>query len=47
MLTKENLWVKRPGTGEIKAEHYDSLLGKTVNKDIAEDEHLSWSDIDG
>ena len=46
VLTKENLWVKRPGTGEIKAEHYEALLGKKVNKDIESDEHLSWSDID-
>lgn len=46
ILTKENIWVKRPGTGEIKAEYYNDLLGKCVNKDIECDEHLSWSDID-
>jgi N-acetylneuraminate synthase len=46
ILTKENIWVKRPGTGEIKAEHYNDLLGKCVNKNIECDEHLSWSDID-
>ena len=46
ILTKENIWVKRPGTGEIKAEHYDSLIGKVVNKDIENDEHLSWADIE-
>ena len=45
-LTKENIWVKRPGTGEIKAEDYNNLLGKKVLNDIAVDEHLSWSDID-
>jgi len=44
-LTKENIWVKRPGTGEIKAEHYNTLLGKITSKDIFEDEHLLWSDI--
>ncbi|NQY23161.1 MAG: N-acetylneuraminate synthase family protein [Campylobacteraceae bacterium] len=44
-LTKENIWVKRPGTGEIKAESYDIILGKVTNKDIDTDEHLSWSDI--
>lgn len=46
ILTKENIWVKRPGTGEIKAEHYDSLIGKRINKDIENDEHLSWTDIE-
>ena len=47
ILTNENIWVKRPGTGEIKAEHYESLMGKVVNKDIEIDEHLSWDDIEG
>jgi len=27
-LTEENIWVKRPGTGAILAEHYNSILGK-------------------
>lgn len=45
ILTKENIWVKRPGTGEIKAEHFNSLLGKRVNRDIPSDEHLEWNDI--
>lgn len=45
ILSKENIWVKRPGTGEIKAEHYNSILGKRVVKDIVSDEHLGWNDI--
>lgn len=44
-LTKENIWVKRPGTGSIKAEFYSELIGKTVNRDINNDEHIEWSDI--
>lgn len=42
-LTKENIWVKRPGIGSIQAEHYNELLGKIVNKDLNADEHLDWS----
>lgn len=45
ILTKDNIWVKRPGTGSIKAEYYSSLLGKIVNRDISDDEHISWTDI--
>ena len=45
-LTKENIWVKRPGTGPIKAEYYNKLLGKKSNKDIGNDEHIDWSDLD-
>lgn len=44
-ISKENTWVKRPGTGGIRAEYYNDLLGKTINKDIDCDEHIDWSDI--
>lgn len=46
ILTKENIWAKRPGTGEIKAEHFNSLLGKRVKNHIGNDEHLKWEDIE-
>ena len=42
VFTKENLWVKRPGTGEILAEHYESLLGKTAACDIENDTQIQW-----
>ena len=45
IFTKENIWVKRPGTGEIKAEQYKELLGKKAAIDIDEDEHISWGQI--
>jgi len=46
VLSKDNIWVKRPGTGEIKADYFKSVLGKKVNKDIGDDYHLSWDDIE-
>jgi N-acetylneuraminate synthase len=45
ILTKENIWVKRPGTGKILAEHYESLLGKTATRDIENDEQLTFDDF--
>lgn len=45
IFTEENIWVKRPGTGEILAEHYNSILGKTAKNDIEEDKHISWEEI--
>lgn len=45
VFTKDNLWVKRPGTGEIKAAFYDDVLGRVSNRDIMEDEHISWTDL--
>ncbi|MEO7134789.1 MAG: N-acetylneuraminate synthase family protein [Vicinamibacterales bacterium] len=44
-LTKQNLWVKRPGTGPIPAEHYESLLGRKVTRDLPADVHLHPTDI--
>lgn len=44
-FTMEKIWVKRPGTGEIKAADFESLLGKTAAKDIKNGEQLKWSDI--
>lgn len=44
-LNAENIWVKRPGTGEIKAVHFESLLGKTVKRSITRNQQLSWADL--
>ncbi len=45
VFTKENIWVKRPGTGKILAEHFESLLGKSATRDIQVDEQLTFDDI--
>lgn len=44
-FSKQNVWVKRPGTGEILAEHYSSILGRRARRRIASDEQLTWNDI--
>jgi sialic acid synthase SpsE len=45
VLTKENIWVKRPGTGEILAEYFNDILGKIAIRTIANDEQLDWIDF--
>ncbi|SHG11330.1 N-acetylneuraminate synthase [Flavobacterium micromati] len=45
IFSKGNIWVKRPGTGEILAVHYDEILGKIALKDIENDEQLYWDDV--
>lgn len=45
IFSASNLWVKRPGSGGIKAEHYKSILGKRSKRDLKKDYHLSWDDI--
>ena len=44
-FTKDNIWVKRPGTGEIKAKDYFKILKKKAQKDIKKDTQLKWKDI--
>ena len=43
-FSEDNIWVKRPGTGEIKAEFYKKVLGKVSGKSIKKGMHIKWSD---
>ena len=43
---KDNIWVKRPGTGEILAEHYNEVLGKTAKKDIEKEKEKDNKNIE-
>lgn len=45
VFSKDNIWVKRPGTGEIKAEFYNDILGKQSNSNIPFDHHLAWENV--
>jgi N-acetylneuraminate synthase len=45
ILSMENVWVKRPGTGEIKAVHFDSVLGKKAARAIPLNAQLGWRDL--
>ena len=44
-FTKDNIWVKRPGTGEILAEEFNNILGKYSLDDIKNDSHLKRKNI--
>lgn len=41
----KNIWVKRPGTGQIKAINFKKVLGKIALKDIQKDIQVKWSDF--
>ena len=45
-FSRDNIWVKRPGTGEILAEKYEELIGKRSKVDIDVDTHLKWEMIE-
>ncbi len=43
VLTEKNIWAKRPGTGKIRAEKYNELLGMKAKKDIPANIHIDYS----
>jgi N-acetylneuraminate synthase len=45
VFSRNNIWVKRPGTGEISAERYDLVLGQRASRAIPTDTHLRENDI--
>ncbi len=45
-LSEKNIWVKRPGTGEIKAKHYFDILNRKASIDIKKDTQLWWNMIE-
>jgi sialic acid synthase SpsE len=45
-LSYDNLWVKRPGTGEIKAMHFEELLGRKVKRFVPKDAQLRWECVE-
>ena len=46
IFSKDNLWVKRPGTGEMLAEEYESILGKRAMNAIPSGQQLKRKDIE-
>ena len=44
-FTMNNIWVKRPGTGQIKAIHFKDMLGKRAARSIPMDKQIEWVDI--
>jgi sialic acid synthase SpsE len=45
-LSRDNLWVKRPGTGPLLAKDFERVLGRTATRDLIKDAQLSPSDFE-
>lgn len=45
-LTDKNIWVKRPGTGEILAFEFNQVVGRRATRSIGRGEQLKWSDVE-
>ena len=46
IFSLDNIWVKRPGTGEIKAEFFNSIIGKKARIGIKKNTQIKWEHID-
>jgi N-acetylneuraminate synthase len=44
-FSRDNVWVKRPGTGEIKARDYERVLGSRAARTLPPNAQVSWKDI--
>jgi sialic acid synthase SpsE len=45
-LGNDDIWVKRPGTGEIKAVEFPSMLGRVTTRDIPVNTQLRYADLE-
>jgi N-acetylneuraminate synthase len=44
-MTTENTWVKRPGTGQIRAVDFEKVLGRRAARAIPANTQLGWADL--
>ncbi len=44
-LTHDNVWVKRPGTGQIHARHFDVVLGRRAAQDLDANVQVKWEHL--
>jgi hypothetical protein len=44
-LSRDNTWVKRPGTGEIKAASWEGVLGRVAARPLEADVQVAWADL--
>jgi len=45
-FSPDNTWVKRPGTGAIKARDLDRVLGRAATRTLPPHTQISWADVD-
>ena len=46
LFTKENIWARRPGNGEIPGYQYKKVIGKKARNAIKRNQQIKWADIE-
>ena len=45
VITEKDIWVRRPGNGEIPDFEFDNVIGKILKKSVKRNHQLKWSDF--
>ncbi len=46
VIREEDIWARRPGSGEIPGYEFDKVVGKTLKTAVKRNRQLTWSDLD-
>ena len=46
LFTKENIWARRPGNGDIPGFEYQKIIGKKARNAIKRNQQIKWADIE-
>ena len=46
ILDENHIWARRPGSGEIPAIEFDTLIGRKINCDLKKNQQLKWEYLD-
>lgn len=47
VITEQDIWARRPGSGEISVQHFDRLLGTRTRIALKRNQQLKWADLEG
>ena len=47
VITAQDIWARRPGSGEISVQHFDRLIGARTRSALKRNQQLKWADLDG
>lgn len=45
ILAEEDIWARRPGSGEIPAYEFDQVVGKRLTRAVTRNTQLKWADL--
>ena len=46
IVSEQDIWARRPGTGEIPASDFDEIIGRRLLRGVSRNTQLTWSDLE-